>query len=466
MLAYAAVLSRCGGEYVVRIPRNPVRWMGAVTCVGFLLRLPYLLLATPTDEGFFLYGGRYILGGCEPYVCYFMDHPPLFQYSVAGVYKLAGVGMFQGKLLPFTMSVLSVWIIYSIGARMFSPQAGLVSASLFALTPGIAYFGASANQYSGPIFFFLSALALAQRGGQGGGRWWLIASGVSLALSSMIRLFAPVFLVSYVIVALVKCRGNLMSAAYMVVGFVVGFLALNLLFYSPQMFEQVYLVHTRAGNWSLVEKIYSTFSVALPYHLPTAAFFAWAVQSRRFPQGVLAGALYLNAFICLGLVFALKYSDHVNPVMYLTYAGASMSLIGGQVGEVLDGRRFSRVGVFAVLFSLVFAPHLLNAYEAHRYTNSAADAAGYVEQGAPFIGDPFVALKSGGWYETTLFFHSAKHIREGKVTRENLAELPQGTVYAAPKAGEGFDKRVYNVSLSDYERVYENGGFTVYKKIR
>lgn len=68
---------------------------------------------------------------------------PLLHYLTAILWRIAGEREIIARLVTVAFSVTSVWLIYVLGARLFSRPAGRAAAFLFAVSPCLVYFGRS-----------------------------------------------------------------------------------------------------------------------------------------------------------------------------------------------------------------------------------------------------------------------------------------------------------------------------------
>lgn len=134
---------------------------------------------------------------------------PGYSYFLAGIIGIARVAAPDARLesSPGLVIVIRIvqalisgalcWIVYRIGRRLFSPEAGMAAAAVAALDPVLAYF--SVLVLSEMLFAALLAgavLCLLKTGD--GGMRWAVACGVLLGLSALVRppvlLLIPVLL--------------------------------------------------------------------------------------------------------------------------------------------------------------------------------------------------------------------------------------------------------------------------------
>ncbi len=100
--------------------------------------LPLPLLTSPLHHDEALYAGwaRLIAGGIDPMLNTVpVDKPPLFIYTLAGFFKLFGVGDVVARMPSLLAHVATLWLVYRVGAELYRPAVGLIAALLLALSP-------------------------------------------------------------------------------------------------------------------------------------------------------------------------------------------------------------------------------------------------------------------------------------------------------------------------------------------
>ena len=159
-----------------------LRALWLLILVGTTLRLLFAAsLGLGVDESYVVAAGRTIRFG-------YFDHPPAVWWLSSLTAQLAGSAAPVIVRLPFILLfALSTWLVYRLGAHLFSPRAGLWAAVTLNLSPlfGIA-FGTFVLP-DGPLDAFLLAAALflafaLEALGSAAFVWWLLA-GLALGLA-------------------------------------------------------------------------------------------------------------------------------------------------------------------------------------------------------------------------------------------------------------------------------------------
>jgi 4-amino-4-deoxy-L-arabinose transferase-like glycosyltransferase len=113
------------------------------------------------DEGVYSLAGRFISQGFVPYRDFLLAHPPLHNLMLAAVYRIFGYNFFYGKILSVILSLAAVVLVYIIVKRLFNRQAGLLAASIMAISPDMVYIGRRVVQEPLGILLILLAIYMA-----------------------------------------------------------------------------------------------------------------------------------------------------------------------------------------------------------------------------------------------------------------------------------------------------------------
>jgi 4-amino-4-deoxy-L-arabinose transferase-like glycosyltransferase len=90
------------------------------------------------DEGAYSLGARFISEGYLPYRDFVLVHPPLYDLTLAGIYKLFGYDFFYGRYFSVFLFLVCVVLAYLIVRKMARTSAGLVAAALFSVFPALS----------------------------------------------------------------------------------------------------------------------------------------------------------------------------------------------------------------------------------------------------------------------------------------------------------------------------------------
>lgn len=113
---------------------------------------------------------------------------PLLHLLMALAWKAVGVSTIAGRAVPAAFSVLTVWLTYRVGTRLFDRAAGRAAAFLMAVSPSVVYFGRTPLSDTPMLCFSVGAvlgfLAYAQDGRP---RHAVFGAG-ALALAGLVKL--------------------------------------------------------------------------------------------------------------------------------------------------------------------------------------------------------------------------------------------------------------------------------------
>lgn len=98
------------------------------------------------------HGGQSLL-----HILNFVDANPPLHLLVLHPFTYLGIGEFALRLPSVIFGVLSVFLIYLLGKKMFNPRAGLIASLLLAVSSFHIFYSQEARPYS--LFFFLSMLS-------------------------------------------------------------------------------------------------------------------------------------------------------------------------------------------------------------------------------------------------------------------------------------------------------------------
>jgi len=253
-------------------------------------------LILSTDEGVELAISMLAARGYSIYAQIWSDHPPLFSYMLAGMFRLVGERFFYARLLTLGLSLSLLWSVFYFLYLAVGKWTALIGTLLVVLLP--MYLTLSVSIMIGLPSIALAAVSLAllavwhtRRSG-----WALAFSAILLALSVLIKLFtgllAPIFALGLLAAEIYRqprnpsWRRRLAPAVIWGLIFSLSLIGLSWVLVGPQYITQLLAIHLEAGTTAIFQD--ETFS--LPYVLQSvhpvlflAALGAiYAVVKRRF----------------------------------------------------------------------------------------------------------------------------------------------------------------------------------------
>lgn len=126
----------------------------------------------------------------------FHDHPPL-AFLIQNIFmKIFGENVFAFRLPSALLGILSIYLVYLIGSRLFSKNTGLITAALMAVTINHVYISRIGIQESYVIFFLLLGSYLFIRSLEN--KKYLLWTGVAIGFGLLTKytafILAPIFL--------------------------------------------------------------------------------------------------------------------------------------------------------------------------------------------------------------------------------------------------------------------------------
>jgi len=164
------------------------RWLGLVLLGGWLVLQGWLVQAhwINPDEGAHLIDARLAAEGLVPDV-HFQARQPLYVYAYVPFFRAFGAHYIAGRLMPVVAMLLSAWVLYAIGRRLWDSRVAWTTAVFYLSAPSILINTAVVK--TEPLTMLLTALGILglvvhlQRGG-----WWpLAASGAAFAAAYYVR---------------------------------------------------------------------------------------------------------------------------------------------------------------------------------------------------------------------------------------------------------------------------------------
>lgn len=130
----------------------------AIYAVCLLLDVSYT--AIQWDEITHLNGGMFLLrGNIEQYFSFNAFYPPMYDLLTAGIFGVAGISVFTGRLVAVIFSLLSLWVVFEFTYRMYGAKTALLTSVLLGIMPGYFWLSRMAMIETMLVFFFtVSAL--------------------------------------------------------------------------------------------------------------------------------------------------------------------------------------------------------------------------------------------------------------------------------------------------------------------
>ena len=161
--------------------------LAGICVLPVLLYIPFLNEPFMRDEGFYATVGQSILDGGVPYRDAFDNKPPMIFGWYAFSFLIFGQHLWAPRLLVSILLSLTTLLVYVQGRLMFSPKAGLLAATAFALSIGIAEFQTNANTEYFMLLPLVGAFVAFTLGQRAQRLPWYLLSGFLSGLAIMTK---------------------------------------------------------------------------------------------------------------------------------------------------------------------------------------------------------------------------------------------------------------------------------------
>jgi len=134
---------------------------------------------------------------------------PLYSWLLVPIVKLFSLSIFSTRLLSVLAGTISVYLVFFIGKKLFSPKIGFVSAFLFCVMPWSVYFSRAAYEANVALTLFLLGLSLLLVKSKKSHLFSALMFSLTLLTYHSSYFFIPIFLYLFLIV--VKLRDELVK---------------------------------------------------------------------------------------------------------------------------------------------------------------------------------------------------------------------------------------------------------------
>lgn len=310
---------------------------------------------------------------------------PLYYYMMAPALFLAQYSPMGPAVQIALLGVLTIWFVWFIGRKWWGQTAGLIAASLYAISPTVIIYSRSSwNPNIMPFFSLLTIYSLwkiwshSAKDFAGWGRW-LIVLGISYAFCLQSHylglLLAPTILI-FLFLSYRKIKERRSFFKLLVIGFsLFAFLMSPLVifdarhgwrnFASMKKFFTVRQETVSIKPWNAIPKAWPIFRkattslvaannkpVGLVVSLTLFVFFIWSVFKRK------------NSLLIVWIGFALLglglYKQEIYDHYYGFFFAAPFLLLGGLAQAVISDKRKKTSYIFIACCLLLVAINLLN----------------------------------------------------------------------------------------------------------
>jgi 4-amino-4-deoxy-L-arabinose transferase-like glycosyltransferase len=159
-----------------------------VVAYAFFLLLNLSYMSVRWDEVTHLNGGLYFLhGDFISYLKFNGFYPPMFDLVTTVFFSVAGPSLLAARLVSVVFSLLSLYVVFEFGYRLYEPKIGLLASILLGIMPGYIFLSRLALIETMLLFFFTVSALLFFVWIRNGKNKYLLLSGLALGLGVLTK---------------------------------------------------------------------------------------------------------------------------------------------------------------------------------------------------------------------------------------------------------------------------------------
>ena len=415
----------------------------AITALAAFLRLWELgRVGLRGDEAVYA-GQAAVLAGAKDLGRYFIlqsrgdSNFLLFQEVVSVVYRVAGVGDVTARAVAAAFSILTVIVVYGIGATLFGRRTGLFSALLLSVSGYSVMLGRLALLDSTLTFLFATAMLCAAKWTATKRSGWLYGFAATAALTVQAKIVGGLAL--------------LVVGAYLLISRSAGQITWRRLLISAAVFLAALtpMLVQLAANWELYTNFLSTSirrASAVPWYyygkvllahdgplILALYIFGIAFAIGRRSRGDLLPLLWLLTVVVFYQIYPLKAFNYLLPAV------PALSILAGRALDALV--QWCRPGTLRLLSAAALsivavgaaAPYLRDVWRDNSYVG-LKEAATWMATSTPPGSGVLTISRGSAQYVFAFYAHRASY----PFGRFNLATvLPGGRIVPASAPSPG-----------------------------
>lgn len=388
----------------------------------------------------------------EPHAFY-IHHPPLLALAVALFFRIFGEHEWAARLVPISLSVASLPLVFLIGRELWGKRAGFIATTVFAIAPMFRIYGRMVN-FEPVLTFFIVLFVFSYLQWTGGKKryLWVMCGALFLGGLTDWPIFFLLPLLGLHYVAFGKKSGWAVLPGLAAVS-VFGALYIQLCSLPANLYDdliKILLFRTNAGTTSAGSKItlqklfsqlyaFSDTCFTLPL-LALGACGPIAALNPRYgdrKKRFFGFSLLLGLFgFCLANVVVFRNGSYIHNY-WNYYALAPLALSAGVVldsAAMLMPRRLSLLPVVAGVLALaIVAGEKIQAHTLH-VNESAANYRAFEAQAAALTKPGSLVLTSLANYGDFTVPHAAYYYRINVVGDNNTLPVFQSSLRVHPSA--------------------------------
>ncbi len=237
-------------------------------------------------------------------------YPPLFPLLIAAAYPITGEWELAGQFWPLVLGVLVLFPLFGLIRRLYGQKVALATVFFYALSPYLSRLSLHVRSEIPYTFFLVLGLYFLQRGIDRGNMLYILVTGISAALATLIR--------SEGVGLVIVCALYLIYRGWIKRGLKRRWLQLGILLLGFILFAAPYVLYLKSdtGNWMISRKAGLILSMGLAEVDPSTGQFTMKESDQlsivRLISArplVYAKKIFTDVFRSTGVYFeALHYS--------------------------------------------------------------------------------------------------------------------------------------------------------------
>jgi len=237
-------------------------------------------------------------------------YPPLFPLLIAAAYPITGEWELAGQFWPLVLGVLVLFPLFGLIRRLYGQKVALAALFFYAVSPYLSRLSLHVRSDIPYTFFLVLGLYFLQRGIDRGKLFWILGTGISAALATLIR--------SEGVGLVIASTLYLVYRGWIKRGLRRRWLQLGILLLGFILFAAPYVLYLKwdTGNWLISRKAALVLAIGLSEVDPSTRQFTMkesdqvSIVSLISPRPLAyAKKVFIDSFRSVGVYFeALHYS--------------------------------------------------------------------------------------------------------------------------------------------------------------
>ncbi len=277
-------------------------------------------------------------------------YPPIFPLLIAAAYPLTGEWELAGQFWPLVLGVLVVFPLFGLIHRLYGPKVALAAIFLYAVSPYLSRLSLHVRSEIPYTFFLVLGLYFLQRGIDRGNLFWVLGTGISAALATLIR--------SEGVGLVIACTLYLVYRGWIKRGLKRRWLQLGILLLGFILFAAPYVLYLKwdTGNWMISRKAALILAIGLAEVDPSTGQFTMKESNQLSVAHLIlarplayAKKVFIDSFRSVGVYFEAVHYSYL-PFLFIGW----FFYFRGRFWEKEDFFLVAFIGFYLGVFALIY----------------------------------------------------------------------------------------------------------------